>query len=115
METYTIDAQGRKLGRVASEAALLLRGKTTPNYKAYVQPQVKVHIKNAEKLDLSEKKLKDKIYTRYTGYPGGLKEQTLEEVIAKKGYEEAIRKAIYGMLPANKLRKGMLKNLNITK
>jgi len=114
MEIYTIDAQDKKLGRVASEAALLLRGKTTPDYKANIAPKVKVNIVNASKLDLSEKKRKGKIYTRYTGYPGGLREETLEKIIAKKGYEEAVRKAIYGMLPANKLRKGMLKNLIVS-
>ncbi|MAZ40925.1 50S ribosomal protein L13 [bacterium] len=114
MATFTIDAQDRQLGRVASEAALLLRGKTTPDFKANVAPKVKVHVVNASKLNITERKAKGKVYTRYTGYPGGLREQTLEELIAKKGHGEAVRKAVYGMLPGNKLRKEMLKNLTIT-
>lgn len=108
---YVIDAQGKKLGRVASEAAKVLMGKNTPDYRPNVAPEVKVRIQNASQLDISEKKLKGKVYTRYTGYPGGLKKETLEEVIDKKTHAEALRRAVYGMLPANKLRKIMLSNL----
>jgi len=108
-----IDAQNRSIGRVASEAAVALMGKDKVGYQPHVTPVDKVEITNASKASISGKKLKEKIYTRYTGYPSGLRERTLEEVIAKKGYEEVFKKAIYGMLPNNKLRPIMLKNLTI--
>lgn len=110
---YTIDAQGKKLGRVASEAAMLLMGKNKPDYKRNVAPDVTVKIENASKLDISEKKREDKVYTRYSNYPGGLKSETLGAVIDKKTEAEALRRAIYGMLPANRLRKVMLSHLVI--
>lgn len=110
---YTIDAQGKKLGRVASEAAMLLMGKNKPSYKPNVAPEVTVKIENVSKLDISEKKRDDKVYTRYSNYPGGLKSETLGEVIEKKTEAEALRRAVYGMLPANRLRKVMLSHLVI--
>ncbi|MDZ7726346.1 MAG: 50S ribosomal protein L13 [Candidatus Campbellbacteria bacterium] len=110
---YTIDAQGKKLGRVASEAAKLLMGKNTVTYKPNLAPGVTVTISNASKLSISEGKRSDKIYRRYTGYPGGLREESLGEVVDKKSNAEIIKKAVYGMLPDNKLRKEMLANLVI--
>lgn len=110
---YTIDAEGKKLGRVASEVAMILMGKNKPTYKRNLAPDVLVKIENASKLDISEKKRGDKVYTRYSGYPGGLKSETLGEVIDKKTEAEALRRAVYGMLPANKLRKIMLSRLVI--
>jgi large subunit ribosomal protein L13 len=111
---YTINAQGMRIGRVASEAATALRGKDRPDFKANIVPSVLVHIINVDKIAIHERKLKGKLYTRYTGYPGGLRKETAEEVIQKKGYEEVLKRAVYGMLPANKLRKEMLKNLKIS-
>src|SRR5680860_27478 len=110
---YTIDAQEKKLGRVASEAAKILMGKNTATYKANVAPDVVVTITNASKLDISEKKRGDKIYTHYSGYPGGLKSETLGDVLDKKSHAEALKRAVYGMLPANRLRKIMLTHLVI--
>lgn len=110
---YTIDATGKKLGRVAAEAAALLMGKTNPDFRRNTIPDVAVTIVHVSKLDVSEKKRKETEYVRYSGYPGGLKTETMEAVIAKKGYTEIMRKAVYGMLPSNRLRARMLKNLTI--
>lgn len=110
---YKIDASNKAIGRVASEAATFLMGKNTPEFQRNKTPDVKVTILNASKAKISQKKKKEKKYQRYSGYPGGLKTRTMEEVITKKGYREVFEKAVRGMLPANKLRKGMMKNLII--
>ena len=110
---HTIDAKGKSLGRVASEAAHVLMGKNNPDFEKHVVADVTVKIMNSETLNISPKKASTKIYTHYTGYPGGLRKQTLEEVREKKGVEEVIRKAVYGMLPGNKLRAKMMKHLII--
>lgn len=111
---HTIDASGRTIGRVATEAAVLLRGKQLPSFERHLAPAVRVLVVNAGKLRISEKRMKQKIYRRYTGYPGGLKEQTLEALMTKKGPGEALKLAITRMLPRNRLRPGILKNLDIT-
>ena len=110
---HVIDAQGKKLGRVASEAARLLMGKNSPEYVRNTAPEVSVVIDNASKLSLDEKKKTQKIYRHHSGFPGGLKESSLALLIEKKGTSEALKKAIYGMLPTNKLRKIMMKNLKV--
>lgn len=111
---YVIDAKGRPMGRVASEAAHALLGKKhTAFVKNKVLP-VKVTIENAKKLLIREKMLKEKTYRRYTGYPGGLREMTLAEFIEKKGVAEVLRKTVDGMLPRNRLRKERMKRLTIT-
>jgi len=111
---YTIDASGKKLGRIASEVATILLGKDKPDFKRNVTAPVKVKVTNVSKLDINVKKLENKEYKRYTGYPSGLKSETMEEVIKKKGYKEIFRKAVYGMIPSNKLRSKRLKNLIIS-
>lgn len=111
---HTIDATGGSLGRVATQAAVFLMGKDTPAYKKNIVSSVKVTIVNASKANIDQKKKSGKIYTRYSGHPGGLKHTTMEKVIEKKGYSEVFKNAIYGMLPANKLRKEMMKNLTVT-
>lgn len=112
--SYTVDAAGRPLGRVASEAASALLGKKSPQYvKNFVVP-VSVTITNASKLSVSEKKMLQKEYTHYTGYPGGLRTTTLARLAKDKGMEEVIRKAVDGMIPRNKLRKERMKRLTIT-
>ena len=110
---YTFDASGRSLGRVASDAAQALLGKKSPKYVQNKVLPVTVTITNAKKLLLTEKRTKQKEYTRYTGYPGGLRTANLEMLIDKKGVAEAIRKAVDGMLPRNKLRKERMKRLTI--
>ena len=111
---YTVDAAGRTLGRVATEAASALLGKKSVHFiKNKVLP-VQVTIVNAGKLTLPEKRVAQKAYIRYTGYPGGLRTMTLAELIEKKGIHEAIHKAVEGMVPRNKLRKERMKRLSIT-
>jgi len=114
MKTYTIDAQGKKIGRVASEAAKILMGKTSASYAANKVADVKVEIVNTSKADISEKKKGEKTYARYSGFPGGLKFPTMAKIISKKGTSEIFRIAVKGMLPKNKLSPIMLKNLKIT-
>lgn len=111
---HTIDATGKKLGRVATEVAVLLMGKDTPDFKRNVPADVKVNVTNASKLDITPKKMETKEYKRYSGYPGGLKTRKMSQEVAKHGYSETIKKAVYGMLPSNKLRAVIMKNLIIT-
>lgn len=111
---YTLDAENKKIGRIATSAAEYLMGKNLADFKRNAMPTVTVEIKNASKVVINDKKLSQKTYSRYSGYPGGLKQPTMEKVIAKKGYSELFREAVSGMLPKNKLRTKMLKNLVIT-
>lgn len=110
---YVLDATGKKMGRVAAEAAHVLMGKNVPSFKKNVSAEVTVKVLNVDKLDISQRKAQSKVYTRYTGYPGGLRKETLSDVISKKGEKEALWRAVYGMLPGNKLRKPRMKNLII--
>ncbi|MES2213306.1 MAG: uL13 family ribosomal protein [Patescibacteria group bacterium] len=111
---YVLDAENKKIGRVASDAAVYLMGKNTPGFARNNIPDVTVEIKNTSKADIDEKKLSVKTYSRYSGYPGGLKQPTMEQVIEKKGYSELFKEAVSGMLPKNKLRQKMMNNLIIT-
>ena len=114
MKEHTLDAANRSFGRVASEAAVLLMGKDSPTFRKNVAADVKVNIINASKTKYDPRKLKGKIYQRYSGYPGGRTERTMQEVIDKKGYKEIFEKAVYGMLPSNKLRSVLMKKLTVT-
>jgi len=108
-----IDAKNRGIGRVATEAAMALMGKDNANYQPNILAEVKVIIENASLSKITDKKKGEKEYTRYTGYPGGLRRRTLDEVITKKGFQEVYQKAVHGMLPSNRLRKLRMKNLII--
>ena len=110
---YTIDAQGKKLGRVASEAASKLRGKSLVSFTRNEIPDTSVEIVNASKLSMSEKKNVQVKYQRYSGYPGGLKEASLGDFVAKKGHGELLRKVILGMLPRNRQRSRIIKHLTV--
>ncbi len=110
---YTIDATGRSLGRVAQEAAVFLMGKNLVDYERHLIPNVFVNVINVSKIKNTQKKLKQKKYAHYSGYPGGLRYETMEQVISQKGYGEVMKRAVYGMLPTNKLRPLMMKNLII--
>lgn len=114
MNTYTVDAQNKKIGRVASEAARALLGKTTPAFSKNKVADITVVIKNASKTDISHAKKQTKSYDRYSGYPGGLRFESLDKILREKGYEEVYRRAIKGMLPANRLRSEIMKNLKVT-
>ncbi len=110
-DTYTIDATDRTLGRVASEAAHALLGKRSAQYAKNRAHPITVVVENANKLHLTTRRKQGKVYTRYTGYPGGLRETRMDEMIEKRGIEEVVRKTIDGMIPRNKLRAPRMKNL----
>ena len=110
---YTIDAAGRRLGRIASEVATLLIGKNLPNYRKNKVMNVSVTITNAHKMDIDQNKLDSKEYKRFSDYPGGTKTITARELAEEKGHGELIRKAVEGMLPKNKLQSRRMKNLHI--
>ncbi|MBP6856500.1 MAG: uL13 family ribosomal protein [Candidatus Pacebacteria bacterium] len=110
---YTIDATEKAIGRTASEVAILLMGKNDTNFVKNKVSENKVEIVNASKAKMSEKKGKTVFHETYSGYPGGFKVKSNEQIAAKKGYAELFRLAVYGMLPGNKLRPIMMKNLTI--
>ncbi|MFS0724446.1 50S ribosomal protein L13 [Paenibacillus sp. 1P07SE] len=99
---YIIDAEGKTLGRLASEAAALLRGKHKPQFTPHVDTGDFVIVINAEKIVLTGNKMKDKKYYRHSMHPGGLKVTSAEELLAKFP-ERVIEKAIHGMIPHNRL------------
>ena len=109
--TYTIDATDRTLGRVASEAAHALLGKRSVHFAKNQTLPITVTINNAKKLHLPARRTAGKIYTHYTGDPGGLREISMEEMITKKGIAEVVKKTVDGMIPRNKLRNPRMKNL----
>lgn len=111
--TYTIDATDRTIGRVASEAAHALLGKRSVHFVRNQALPIRVVIENASKLHLSLRRTKGRVYQHYTGYPGGQREVRMDEMIAKKGIAEVVRKTIDGMIPRNKLRAPRMKNLTI--
>lgn len=110
---YTIDAENKKIGRVASEAAVILMGKNLTTFTKNKVVDNKVVITNASKASVDSKKKDDKVYVTYTGYRGGLKSEKLGELIARSGIEEVLKRAVYRMLPDNKLRNDRIKNLTI--
>ena len=109
-ETHTIDATDKVLGRLASEIALLLRGKRKPSFVPYKDMGDFVIVKNADKIRLTGKKMDKKKYFRHTGYLGGLKATPLKKIF-KANPTEVLRKAVFGMLPKNKLRSQQIKRL----
>ena len=111
---YTIDATDRTIGRIATEVATVLMGKNKPDFQKNTKPVNKVNLVNVSKAKIPFKKLTDKKYHWHTHHPGGYNEIRLGKLIDDKGYGEVFKKAVYGMLPKNKLRALMLKNLTIT-
>ncbi|MCX6370440.1 MAG: 50S ribosomal protein L13 [Solirubrobacterales bacterium] len=107
-----IDANGLTLGRLATQIADLLRGKLKPEYTPHVDTGDFVVVINAEKISVSGNKLKEKMYRRHTGYPGGLRERTLEEMLERRP-EEVIRQAVRGMLPRNRLARQQITKLKV--
>ncbi len=114
MTKHVIDAQNKKIGRVATEAAMILMGKNTPAFARNIVPEVEVTIINAAKAEITEKKKLGKFYLTYSGYPGGQKKETLDKLIERKGITEVFKRAVKGMLPDNKLKTKMLLNLVVT-
>ncbi|HOK35401.1 MAG TPA: 50S ribosomal protein L13 [Candidatus Pacearchaeota archaeon] len=105
-----IDATNQSLGRLASEIAKVLQGKNKPTFEGYKAGDEVVEVENVDKMKITGKKMKQKIYYHYSGYPGGLKKITLEELF-KEDPSLALKKAVWGMLPKNKLRKERIKRL----
>ncbi len=112
-ETRTIDAEGKRLGAVATEAARVLLGKHSPQFARHIAFPVEVKVVNARLLDISEKKRTQEVYKTYSGYPSGQKVETLGHLAERRGYGEALRRTVSGMLPKNKLRSVRMKNLSI--
>lgn len=111
---YVVDAEGQRLGRLASEVAAILRGKHKPTFTPHADTGDHVIIINAEKVELTGNKLADKKYYRHSNYPGGLKERTANEMITKYP-ERMIEIAIKGMLPKGSLGRKMGKKLHVYK
>lgn len=109
---WLIDAEGKILGRLATEVAILLRGKRNPQYVSFMDSGDFVIVINAEKVKVTGRKMEQKKYYSHSGYPGGLKEKTLKELLEKKP-EEVIRKAVWGMIPKNKLGRAVYKKLKV--
>lgn len=109
---YTIDAKGKILGRLASEVAKVLIGKSIPSYRPNRIPEGKVRVFNTDKVAVTGRKSKQKLYRRHSGYIGNLKEETLEHMMLRDS-RKAFLHAVSGMLPKNKLRKKILKNLSL--
>lgn len=111
---YTIDAQGKKIGRIASQAAAALMGKNSTSFaKNKVIPGI-VEITNASRADITARKKTGDVYVTYTGFRGGLKSETLGELMERRGMTEVFRRAVYRMLPKNKLRDIRIQNLTVT-
>src|SRR5215210_2037163 len=109
---YVVDADGKTLGRLATAIADTLRGKNKPQYTPHVDTGDFVIVVNAERIAVTGKKLDEKMYYRHSGYPGGLRERTLREQLARRP-EEVIRLAVKGMLPRNRLSRAQLTKLKV--
>ena len=113
IDIKTINAEGRTLGRVASEAAVFLMGKTNASYQRHIYSGSRVKVINASKLRISARKLEKIYHARYSGHRGGLRILKGTETAEKKGLKELIKLAVHHMLPGNKLRREMMENLKI--
>lgn len=111
-EWLLVDAEGQSLGRMASKVAFLIRGKHKPSYTPHVDCGDNVIVINAEKVVLTGNKWEAKEYVRHTGYPGGQRSATAREVF-EKDPTRLVTKAVYGMLPKNKLGAAIFKNLRV--
>ena len=109
---YVVDADGKTLGRLASEVAKVLRGKNKPQFTPHVDTGDYVIVVNAEKIKVTGKKLDQKIYYHHSDYVGGMKETTLKEMLAKHP-ERVIEFAVKGMLPKGPLGRSMIKKLHV--
>lgn len=112
-DTKIIDASGRTLGRIASEVAMSLMGKTKATFERNIYSGFPVKVVNASKIRITAKKLDEIFHTRYSGMRGGLRVLKGTETAEKKGLKELLKLATYQMLPGNKLRRIMMKNLKI--
>jgi large subunit ribosomal protein L13 len=111
---FVLDAQGKTLGRLASEAANVLSGKRNPLYTPYIDMGDHVIVINAEKIAVTGMRAEQKMYRRYTGFPGGLREESFIKLIARRP-EKILEEAIKGMLPKSKLGRQMFTKLKVYK
>ncbi|MFT4073306.1 MAG: 50S ribosomal protein L13 [Dysgonamonadaceae bacterium] len=111
-EWVVIDAEGQTLGRLASKVAKVLRGKYKPSFTPHVDCGDNVILINADKVVMTGKKMTDRVYLRYTGYPGGQKAFSPADLM-EKGADRLVLKVVKGMLPKNKLGAALLKNLHV--
>jgi large subunit ribosomal protein L13 len=109
---YVVDAEGKTLGRLATQLADVLRGKRKPEYTPHCDTGDFVVVVNAAKIRVTGNKLNDKLYHRHSGYPGGLRTRTLADMLERRP-EEVIRKAVKGMLPRNRLARQQLRKLKV--
>ncbi len=108
-KTHNLDAEDKVLGRLATGIAMILRGKNKPSFRPYIDGGDIVNVVNASKMKITGKKLEQKKYYHHSGYPGGLRTTLMKELEPS----EMLRRAVYYMLPKNKLRAKMMKRLNI--
>jgi large subunit ribosomal protein L13 len=109
---YVIDAEGKTLGRLASEIARILRGKNKPQYTPHVDVGDFVVVVNAEEVIVTGRKAEQKVYRRHSGYPGGMKETSYGQMMERRP-EEIVRKAVYGMMPRTRLARQQMRKLKI--
>lgn len=108
------DATEENIGRLAVRIANTLRGKNDPSFAPNKAPNVTVVVENTDSLEIPLKKGEQKMYYRHSNYPGGIKEESLEDLMERDS-REVVRRAVYGMLPKNKLRDRMITNLKLYK
>ena len=109
---FVVDAAGQTLGRLASKISQILKGKHKPIYSPHLDVGDYVIVINAERIKLTGKKIEQKKYYSHSGYPGGIKEKTMKELLETKP-EEIIKKAVWGMIPKNKLGREAYKKLKV--
>jgi large subunit ribosomal protein L13 len=109
---YVVDAEGKHLGRLATEIVRVLRGKNKPQYTPHVDVGDFVVVVNADRVAVTGRKAEQRVYRRHSGYPGGMKETSYERMLARKP-TEVLRKAVYGMMPKTRLARKQFKKLKI--
>jgi large subunit ribosomal protein L13 len=109
---WLVNAEGKVLGRLATEVAVLLRGKRKPYFTPFLDTGDFVVVVNADKVTLTGNKAGQKVYHSHSGYPGGIRTRSFAEMMAKKP-EEVIRKAVWGMIPKNRLGRGLARKLKV--
>lgn len=110
---YDIDARGKRLGHIATEAARVLCGKDQPDFAKHVVADVTVRITNASQMDITPARARE-TFESYSGYPSGRRVERLGHLADRRGYAEVLRRSINGMLPKNRLQKRRMQNLEIT-
>jgi large subunit ribosomal protein L13 len=109
---YVVDAEGKHLGRLATEIVRVLRGKNKPQYTPHVDVGDFVVVVNADRVAVTGRKAEQRVYRRHSGYPGGMKVTSYEQMLARKP-TEVLRKAVYGMMPKTRLARKQFKKLKI--